>query len=706
MKSETLKARCVGMFSHLFRFLVYNLGSGFIKLFRELCRNFSQFGVWRATLCRGRTRQSASLQLMSGLAYNCTGAMKTVTSLALLLCLPLNALFAADITLNVAASRQKIFLGESINLNIMVEGADRGVPSPDLSSFPKSDVQLLGSHSNTRSSISIINGRMTRESYEGRTFAYQITPKEKGRFQAGPIRLKIEGKTYAHPGVAIDVAGVEQQAFVIAKVSASSTAILVEEPFTVTLSIAVADLPEPYSADNEPIFPNAPPQLTVDFLEINRQQELGLKGPDLNQLLNGLIDQTGRQPSFAINNYQSRDMMNIGSFFEGDPFQPRPIRFRLPMTRIKIKEKSYREYTLALTYTPTKEGDFTFGPLTFKGNIISGVNEARQAISQDVYTIGPAVTVRVTPPPDDGRPDCFIGAVGRNVNTLASLDATTCKVGDPLTLTLEVTGGVSISNMRTPLLGLQPELTKDFRVYDDNVKSETLPNGKRFTYRVRPLREGTLEFPSVKIGYYNSEHRAYEVLKTQPIPIQAKPTTQIATAIKPGSEQAVSAKEDDDVLPCGITVVPLAAQNDVLFPPLKTMIILLVSGPFVCLLVSLLAPLVRMIRRLREFNRTSGALRRARAGCRRAHDSAALARLARHYIAERFGLSSGTAMTPGDVTAMLLKRGLDEKVAQEVGTRLGQLDEAMYRPDAHVPIVETARALAETLTKIDVEVEK
>ncbi|MEI6645029.1 MAG: BatD family protein [bacterium] len=632
--------------------------------------------------------------------------MKRLACLALIFCFPFNTLFAAEITLDVEVSRQKIFLGESFNLNIKVDGADRGVTSPDLSAFAKVDVQLLGSHSNTRSSISIINGRMTRESYEGRTFAYQITPKEKGRFHAGPIRLTIEGKTYTHPGVSIDVAGVEQQAFVIAKVSASSTSILVEEPFTVTLSIAVADLPEPYAASNEPIFPNAPPHISVDFLEINRQQELGLKGPDLNQLLNGVIDQTGQQPSFSLNNYQSQDMMNIGSLFDGDPFKPRPIRFRFPVKRKIIQGKSYREYTLALTYTPTKEGDFTFGPLTFKGNIISGVNEARQAISQDVYTIGPAVTIRVTPPPDDGRPDCFIGAVGRKVETLAALDATTCKVGDPLTLTLEVTGSVSISNMRTPLLGLQPELTKDFRVYDDNVKSETLPNGKRFTYRVRPLREGTLEFPSIKIGYYNSEHHAYEILRTQPIPIQAKATTQIATATKLGSEQAVSAKEDDDVLPCGITVVPLAPQNDFLLPPLKTMLILLVSGPFVFMLVSLATPFVSMIRRLREFNRTSGALRRARAACRKAKDPATLARIARHYIAERFGLASGIAMTPDDVSAMLLKSGMNEEVAEEVRKRLGQLDESMYRPDAHVSLVETAKALAETLTKIDVEVKK
>jgi hypothetical protein len=34
---------------------------------------------------------------------------------------------------------------------------------------------------------------------------------------------------------------------------------------------------------------------------------------------------------------------------------------------------------------------------------------------KDVYTIGPAVTVRVIPPPDTGRPENFIGSVGKSL---------------------------------------------------------------------------------------------------------------------------------------------------------------------------------------------------------------------------------------------------------------------------------------------------
>ena len=161
--------------------------------------------------------------------------MLSILSPLLFLALPA----LADVSLNVTPSRQNIYQGESFNLTIEVNGADRGLGAPDLSALPPADVQFLGQHSNSRSSITIINGRMTRESFEGRVFAYQIKPAKEGAFKAGPIRVTAEGKTYTHPGVTVQVAGIEKQETVIAAVTASSTSVLVEEPFTVTLSGAV-----------------------------------------------------------------------------------------------------------------------------------------------------------------------------------------------------------------------------------------------------------------------------------------------------------------------------------------------------------------------------------------------------------------------------------------------------------------------------------
>jgi hypothetical protein len=607
----------------------------------------------------------------------------------------------AEISLKVTSSRPSVFLGETFNLTVEVNGADSGVEPPDLSALSPAEVQLLGSHSNSRSSISIINGRMTRESFEGRVFAYQVKPVKEGTFNAGPVRVIAQGKAYTHPGVKVQVAGIEKQDTVIARVTASSTSVLVEEPFTVTLSVAVAELPDPYAESNEPIHPNLLPQLSADFLEI-RQADPGLKGPDMNQLLNALIDQSGRQPAFAINSYQTRDV-GFGNFFGGgDPFSPRPIRFRLPPNRITLDGKKYREYTLSLSYTPTKEGEFTFGPLSFKGTVIAGVSADRQPLlKENIYTIGPAVTVRVVPPPDEGRPECFIGSVGKALKATAAFDATVCKVGDPLTLTLELTGQISISNMRTPLLNLQPELSKDFRIYDDNVTADTLPDGKRFKYRVRPTREGTLEFPPIKVAYYDTAGHAYTTVTTAPIPIQARATTQIATSNERGQEHVYEASGSASrPRPAGLSASPLGTCSASLWPSRGLSRPLLLAGPLLCLLAALAAPLARGLRALRARRRRSGALRRAAGTLLRASTAELAACAVRTYLAERLDVS-GSSLTPSETEQLLRLRRVSPETAEACRTLLAQLDEAMYRPDASKPLAEITVALQRVLPAVD-----
>ena len=608
----------------------------------------------------------------------------------------------AEITLNVTSSRPNIYLGESFNLTIEVNGADRGLDAPDLSALAPAEIQFLGQHSNSRSSISIINGRMTRESFEGRVFAYQIKPLAEGAFKAGPIRVLSSGKAHTHPGVTVQVAGIVRQDTVIASVTASSTSLLVEEPFTVTLSVAVAELPDPYADSNEPLHPNFLPQLSADFLDI-RQNTPGLKGPDLNQILNGMIDQSGRQPGFAINDYKTRDMSSgFGRLFgDDDPFQPRPIRFRLTPGKVTLNNKKYREYTLTLNYTPTKEGEFTFGPLSFKGTVIADVTADRQAVTKDVYTIGPAVTVRVVPPPDEGRPEWFTGSVGKSMKASAAFDATVCKVGDPLTLTLELTGPISVSNLRTPLLSLQPELTRDFRIYDDNVSADTLPDGKRFKYRIRPTREGTLEFPPVKLAYYDTAARAYKTVTTAPVPIQARATTQIATAEGSEAEKQTGMLDSRArPMPDGITLDAQGPCPGSLLPPRRITWLLLCGGPALCLLAALVAPLTACAAALRTRRRRSGAMRRACGALRRATTPAQAAHAVRAYLADRLDVT-GTALTPSEAALLLQRRNVAEETTSSCCALLARLDEAMYRPDAATQTAEVIRSLADLLPFID-----
>lgn len=607
----------------------------------------------------------------------------------------------AEITINASTSRENIYLGESFNLTLEVNGADRDLSEPNLKSLPPAEVTFLGQHSNSRSSVTIINGRMTRESFDGRVYAYQIKPQTEGAYHTGPLQITFKGKTYTNPGITVQVKGIEQQDYVVAKITASSTSVLVEEPFKITLSVAIRDLPEPFAANNEPLHPDLLPHLSADFLEI-KQEISGLKTPDLNQILNDLIDQSGRQAGFAINNYMTRD---IGSgfgrlMFDGDPFKPRPIRFRLTPQRITINNQKYREYTLTLDYTPTKEGEFTFGPLTFKGTIIKDVSPDRKAVTVDIYTIGPAVTVRVIPPPDAGRPDCFTGSVGRNMQVNAAFDTSVCKVGDPLTLTLELTGAISVSNLRTPILNLQTNLTQNFRIYDDNVKTDTLPNGKRFKYRVRPTSEGTLEFPPIKLAYYDTSTGTYSNLCTDPIPIQARPTTQIATKESSNSSATGTLESHLRPLPEAITCTRQGVGHTSLLPPTRIMLPVLVLGPLACLLALLFKSLSNTFTQMRARHRRKSALRCALKRLLITLPPQHASHIARTYLAHRLDIH-GAALTPFDCATLLRNKPVPQQQTEAFQKLLTALDEALYHPDPTLRVDETIQQLRTLLPQID-----
>lgn len=590
----------------------------------------------------------------------------------------LPVLAMAEVTLDLKCSRAKIFLGESFNITLSVNGADSNIKKPDFSSSSPAKITFLGSHSNSRSSIQVINGKFSKEVFRGRVLSYSFKPEKAGVFRTGPVIITVNGKLIRHPGTSVLVKGIEKQDNVLVSVEASSTSVLVEEPFKITLSIAIKELPDPYWKNNEPLHPNYLPHISANFLEITDEKDT-LVRPDLNKILSGIIDQSGRAPAFQLNDYKSRGM-GMSSFFDADPFQSRPLRFKFKQDTKKINNIRYRVYTLTLPYKATGESEHTFGPVTFKGKIIKNVTKQREAELEDVYTIGPAVTVRVIPPPDEGRPEDFIGSVGKNVTVAAQFDTSVCKVGDPLTLTLEITGDISISNMRTPVLNLQKNLTKDFRIYDENVKTETLKNGKRFSYRVRPTKDGTLEFPPIKISYFDTATQKYRTVETSALPIQAEFTTQISAGSDAENGGIIEVKKALP-FPCGITLTESGLSRQSLLPDKKHLIVLMLAAPLLFVLTLILPGILSLYRGIKSRRTRSGALSHAVSRIKRAQSAADLAQAVRSWFSSRLGVT-GQALTGRESENLLKAHNVPDDICSEVNKLIDSLDEAMYRPDA------------------------
>lgn len=565
-----------------------------------------------------------------------------------LLQIPLLAAVAAaePVGLNVQANRTQVYFGESFTLQVVVTGAESPT-DPDISAIKFATVRGLGSRSESRISMSYVNGRASRETVVRRISEYEIMPAKTGDFTAGPVLLKIGTQTYTHPGPAIRVLGVEAQDHVKLTVQASRESVLVEEPFEITLSIVLQQLPAGF-ADVDPLYPSSPPRITADFLE--QQAPEGLEGPNMGQILQQRLVQ-GRRAGFAINNYQI-DTGNFPFFGLQDPAN-RAAVFRLDRTAITDKGTNCFQYTLPIRYIPKREGTYTFGPVIFKGSVAVGIDNRGQPLEDQVYAIGPAVTVRVIPPPQEGRPPTFIGVISSNLHAEASLDAQTCRVGDSLTLTLTLSGDANFENMTPPTLGDQTSLTRLFRVYDDTVQSRTLEGKRQFTYTMRPIAAGTIELPPIEIAYYDTRTRRYETARTTVLPLRVNETTQVSSEsiIDTGQQIAPQVPMQRGWAIGPLLYSPLGAVHTPLAPA-PWQITLLLAPMLAMALFTLYRQATPRIRHVLAKRHTRGALGRTLQKLETARDSAAIYQALSFYLADRFHHEGGT-LTPADARQLL-----------------------------------------------------
>ncbi|MDD4872753.1 MAG: BatD family protein [Kiritimatiellae bacterium] len=411
--------------------------------------------------------------------------------------------------------------------------------------------------------------------------------------------------------------------------------------------------------------------MSIPFLEKN--PITGLEIPDIGKVLREHLVQRPNGCGFAINNYTIRnDPFDFNSMFNfGNMMQERKAKFIFDKRVITENGISYFEYTLKLTYTPKEEGSHTFGPAIFKGMVITGVDQTSRGIRSPVFAVGPAVTVRVIPPPEEGRPVSYIGAIGSNITAEALIDVQTCKVGDPLNLTIGISGNTRLDNINPPILNLQTNLTKHFKIYEDTVQTSLKEGKKNFVYTIRPTMTGTLEFPPIEIAYFDSGSRSYRTIKTQPIPIRANESLEIGAAniIETVTNRTAEAKktaEQDSLIIAPIDINPAGT-----IPDKATLeqweVVVLVTSPIIYFAVagiSLIRRRLRLGERTRMRNRAVNEAFLLLRDCENmsknnpSNASIILCTAIKKYLANRFDAVEA-GLTPSDARKLLEQSGIN-----------------------------------------------
>ncbi len=568
--------------------------------------------------------------------------------------------------MRLGINRARLFEGESLLLTVRVSGASQP-PEPDVSGIDHAAVEFLGSQSLDQVSVTVVRGQVRKTGFFGRLFSYRITPDRKGEFQIGPVRLALPDRTLVEQGPTITVQGIEEQDDVIVEVVASRETVLLDESFDIALNILMKRMPGTLAA-LDPLDPARPPQLDVPFMEM--QPIAGLDGPDLRALLRARLAQRRSDPGFAINNYTVRPDPFDEMFRFDRHREPSKARFMFERRAVERNGVPYYKYSVVLSYRPEEEGVYTFGPVMFKGDIVRNIDAGRRMNTHPVFAVGPARIVRVVPPPEEGRPLSFIGAIGSGLTASAELDTQRCKIGDPLTLTLTVSGDATLRNAHAPPIHAQPDVHSRFRVYPDATETFRQRDSVRFLYRLRPIMAGTIDLPSLAVSYYDSRERDYRTAWTKPMPIRVDDSHQI------GVEDVIGLKAHEDVgalhetaplAPAPLSVSPVGAEPK----PLRfdgRHGACAVVAPGVYGFVVLLRWRRRRASALAARKRRRSALGRALAVLRDAERDADLVVRAQSvceamktYLAQRLDVEPA-GLTPSDARRLLARQGVEAAV--------------------------------------------
>ena len=451
------------------------------------------------------------------------------------------------------------------------------------------------------------------------------------------------------------------------EIVATTTNLVVTEQVQVSLVLKLPPVPGDYADAQPPFLNQKPPHFTCPFLDADWKGGAFDRGDPRAPLAPAQMPRRGvRGPAFTLNNYVtdsiSAMMDDPFDMFDGmDPFgRLGPKRQLFPFTVAREADKGWRLTIAVAPWRATAPGTVRLDPVTVEVPLIKGVKIGRDRFNRAVHVPNISnIELRTNPlvltvaePPAAGRPASWCGAIASNLTVTATLDAKVCTAGDPMTLTLEVAGAANPSSVHPP--DFTSALTGSiFRIDAASLKTETLSASRRFTWRVRSTKAGTVEFPSLPVSYYDLDRRTYVTRMTESIPIQVKAGLQVVLTDDEGGEEFP--------LPDGIDLDPRGAEACPLLPHATLSILLFLVSPVLFLCIRF-APPVR--RRISAYN---AAYRKARAFgvCRRALKSRNAARRAaaiRTFFTVRYGVN-GAAVTAADAQRLMAPDYSEEDIA-------------------------------------------
>ncbi|MFH1380257.1 MAG: BatD family protein, partial [bacterium] len=392
-----------------------------------------------------------------------------------------------EITMSARVNRDTIVLGETLTLEVSVSGDTASIPNPTIPAMPGLSINSSGRSQN----ISFVNGKVSSSI----TFNYVIMPQSIGKHTIQPITLNAGGKVYETSPILIEVS----------KSQSSSS---------------------PQSAQSSP----PPPVQKESLSKTDTSKDIFVKAS-----LDKTTVYVGEQATYTFKFYRRIRLVGDAQFaapeligFVKEDLPPQKNYYAdVDNTRFMVSE-------IQIALFPTSPGSAVIGPASltvavpvnsrdpfsnddFFGSIFGARGEKKLLKTEQL-------SLKVLPFPDKGKPDSFNGAIGK-FNITSKVDNTNLKVGEPITLSVTISGKGNIKSITEPVFGD----IHGFRAYDtvsslnSEVKDYAITGSKVFQTVLVPEISGTLELPSLSFSFFDPASKTYKTVQPNPISVTVLP---------------------------------------------------------------------------------------------------------------------------------------------------------------------------------------
>lgn len=426
-----------------------------------------------------------------------------------------------ELSVTGVVEKQNVIVGESFVLQIQVEG-DESPQEPDVSNIKEFHVVPRGGQQNSSQSVTIINGKVNRISRHGYIFNYSLTPKREGKLMIPALTVVAGGKTFLTKPIIITASKPQETDDFKLRMHLSKNQCYVGEPVALTVTWYIGHDVEEFSF-------SLPHQEDARFTVISQEIKQAGRQQDIIKI------PVGQQALYAI---KKRGVLN---------------------------GREYLTVQFNQTLIPTETGQFTIPRATVSSKVLQGYDRRRSSDPFDNFfgrnrrgVYSTAITrsneprINVLPLPAKGQPANFTGLVG-SYSIVAQAAPQEVNVGDPITLTIMITGPEYLGNVILPSLQTNQELMRDFKIPDEMAPGEIQGSKKVFTQTIRAQHAGVKTIPALGLSFFNTETNMYETAHSEPIPLQVQQTKVVTVMDAEGEDVVMSTKKDIHAFKQGIS---------------------------------------------------------------------------------------------------------------------------------------------------------